>query len=407
MIVNDALAHIAAQKESMLEKLLALSALNSGTENIPGLEQMLEEFKQLFSPIADEIETLDPQSHDRVDHEGVKHTEKYGKILSVKKRTDAPVKVLLCGHMDTVFPSDHPFQQPQMIDNNTLRGPGVADMKGGLLVMLTALNAFEAASGSSDLGWHVIINADEETGSLGSASILESAARDAHAGMVYEPALADGTLVRARKGSGNFTLVVQGKSAHAGREFTKGRNAIMAMCNAMSSLNKLNDINKGISLNVARVTGGSAFNVVPDKAVCQFNIRCNALVDQLSLTKNLEEITKTINLQDGIQAEMSGQFSRVPKIISPANQQLIDWAKECGESLGLDMRFKDTGGCCDGNNLAAVGLPNIDTLGVRGANIHTDQEFMLVDSLTERAQLSYLLLKKLSVHGEELIGGAV
>jgi glutamate carboxypeptidase len=402
--MDDALAQIASKKDPMLEKLLQLSTINSGTGNLAGLAQMLEELKLLITPMADEIEVIDPQTHERVDHEGIKHTENYGKVLSIKKRADAPIRVLLCGHMDTVFPLGHPFQSPRIIDNNTLQGPGVADMKGGLLVMLAALEAFEGSNQSSDLGWQVIINADEETGSLGSSSILESAALEAHAGMIYEPALADGTLVRARKGSGNFTLVINGKSAHAGREFSKGRNAIVAMGKAMSALNALNNVNDSITVNIARVTGGSAFNVVPDKAVCQFNVRCKAAGEQTLLEKNLEEITAEINLLDGIHAELSGQFSRAPKLITSANQLLIDWAKECGESINLDMQFKDTGGCCDGNNLAAVGLPNIDTLGVRGANIHTDQEFMLVDSLTERAQLSYLLLKKLSIHGENLAG---
>jgi glutamate carboxypeptidase len=117
----------------------------------------------------------------------------------------------------------------------------------------------------------------------------------------------------------------------------------------------------------------------------------------------LDAIVLQANEEEGIQVELFGQFTRPPKLISDANQLLIDWTMECGQSLDLAMAFKDTGGCCDGNNLAAAGLPNIDTLGVRGGNIHTDKEFMVIESLVERAQLSYLLLNKLANQGQRLV----
>lgn len=405
VIVQKPCHWIESQSDIMLEQTMQLSAINSGTHNLAGLTRVAEEFSSLFAPLADTVEVLDSHDIERVDHQGSATTERYGKILSFSKRKSAPFQVLLCGHMDTVFPRDHTFQVPQQIDQHTVTGPGVADMKGGLLVMLTALEAFERSQTSDQLGWQVILNSDEETGSLGSSHVLKAAAQQAHAGLIYEPALADGTLAGARKGSGNFTLVAHGQSAHAGREFSSGRNAIMALTDAMLQLASLTNIQRGITVNIARISGGQAFNVVPDQAVCQFNIRCQLPEDQQVIAATLQQIVKDCECSEGIRMELSGGFTRPPKAISAANQLLMDWTIDCAHTMDIDLRFKDTGGCCDGNNLAAAGLANIDTLGVLGGNIHTEKEFMLIDSLTQRAQLSFLLLNRLASAGEQLRAG--
>lgn len=399
----DARAWIAANEKAMVDQLLHLSAINSGTGNLQGLAKVCEEYHQPFSELADSIELLKSKPLQRVNHLGQSFSEEYGDIISCVKRPDAPFQVLLVGHMDTVFPKDHPFQIPNIVDETTIHGPGVADMKGGILVMLNALRAFEQNQTNNQLGWRVILNADEETGSHGSADLLHLAAKGAHAGLIYEPALADGTLAGARKGSGNFTLVAKGLAAHAGREFTKGRNAIVLMAEAAQTLAKLSDIERGITVNVARVSGGTVFNVVPDQAVCQFNIRCDTVEDQKALATKLAEIVAELNERDGFSVELSGSFSRPPKVITGANKLLMNWVVECGQSIDVDVKFKNTGGCCDGNNLAAAGLANVDTLGVLGAHIHTDKEYMLTQSLVERTELSYLLLDKLSREGEQIV----
>ncbi len=394
---------IAAQREPLLERLTQLAAINSGTANVAGVNRIGAEFAALFEPLCDSRELLPSASAQRASIAGEMVTEHYGDIQSFVKRPEAAIQVLLVGHLDTVFPVDHHFQQPQILDDARLGGPGVADMKGGILVMLTALQAFEQLPQSKNLGWRVILNADEETGSLGSAAVLEAAARQAHAGLIYEPAMADGTFSRARKGSGNFTLIARGLAAHAGREFTKGRNAILLLSRAIDSVAALTDVAQGITVNVARISGGSAFNVVPDTAVGQFNIRCQSPAQQKQLAQQLHDIVSTLDGSDGVSLSLSGQFTRPPKVLSAANRLLMDWTVELGESLQMQISFKDTGGCCDGNNLANAGLPNIDTLGVAGAHIHTDQEFMLMDSLTERAQLSLRLLDRLAREGEQLL----
>lgn len=402
-MTSNAQQWINSQQDSLLEQMLSLSEINSGTANLAGLARTQNAFESLLQPLGDSVSVIESKSVERVDIHGESVFEKYGNILSCQRRPDAPLQVLLVGHMDTVFPKDHHFQRPKVGDKGTVNGPGVADMKGGILVMLTALQAFEASNNSNQLGWRVILNADEETGSHGSADVLVDAAKNAHAGMIFEPALPDGTLAGARKGSGNFTLVVHGLAAHAGREFAKGRNAIVLASEIAQALASLSNLEKGITVNIARINGGTVFNVVPDQAVCQFNIRCETAADQVDLSEKLKEIEAEFSAREGFNVKLSGTFTRPPKVITPANKLLMEWTQECGQQLNVDINFVNTGGCCDGNNLAAAGLPNIDTLGVLGAHIHTDKEFMIIDSLSQRANLSYLLLDKLAKSADQLL----
>ncbi|NKB32905.1 MAG: hydrolase [Pseudomonadales bacterium] len=402
MNFNESCKWIDSQQEILLSNLMQLSEINSGTSNVNGIGKVGNFFHTYFSDTADSNEKISSKPREHTDIEGNKVNEEFGDILSFEKRSGAPIQVLLVGHMDTVFPKTHSFQSPQKLDANTLLGPGVADMKGGILVMLTALQAFEASNHGGQLGWRVILNADEETGSHGSVDTLVSAAAHADAGLIYEPALADGTLSRARKGSGNFTVVATGKAAHAGREFELGRNAIMGLYAAANRLEQLTDLAQGITVNIARIAGGTVLNVVPAQAVLQFNVRCHSAEQQKALDSTMKQILQEVTEQSEVAFELSGSFSRPPKTISPANQLLMDWVTESGKQLSIDVQYKDTGGCCDGNNLAAAGLPNVDTLGVLGGQIHTAEEYMLIDSLTERTKLSLSILEKISTDGDRL-----
>ena len=215
-------------------------------------------------------------------------------------------------------------------------------------------------------------------------------------GLVFEPSLPDGTLVSARKGSGNFTIVARGRAAHAGRDFDKGRNAIVHLAEAISQIFALNGIRESVTINPAKIEGGGALNVVPDLAIMKFNVRMGDESEQKWLQSEIGKIIAELNKKEGLQLELHGGFTRPPKIITPAIKKLQQMIEECGNDLGHKISWKATGGCCDGNNLAAAGLANIDTLGVRGDNIHSDQEYMLIESLTERAKLSALLLMKIA-----------
>ena len=159
------------------------------------------------------------------------------------------------------------------LDDNRIQGPGVTDAKGGLLVMLKALEAFERSPWANELGWEALINPDEEIGSPGSKLLLEKAARTNDIGLVFEPSLSDGNLVGSRRGSGNFVVMVKGRAAHAGREPHIGRNAINALAEFVVQLNSLPPGALGLTLNVGYIEGGGPVNVVPDRAICKFNVR--------------------------------------------------------------------------------------------------------------------------------------
>ena len=214
--------------EPMLEHTRAWATINSGTRNLAGLEAMATALADAFSVLPGEVALIEPAPATSVASDGTISALDHGRHLVVRVRPDAPARMLFTGHMDTVYPVDHPFQEQTFLDPNTLNGPGVADMKGGLALLLAALKAVEASPLASRIGYDVMINSDEETGSFSSSALIADLARDKVAALTYEPALADGTLAGARGGTGNFSLVVHGKSAHAGRNPDDGRNAIVA-----------------------------------------------------------------------------------------------------------------------------------------------------------------------------------
>ncbi|MBM3618777.1 MAG: hydrolase [Alphaproteobacteria bacterium] len=384
---------IASQQSAMLERTILWAQINSGSFNPEGLGAMADALESAFMALQpDSVERLDLAPQQSVDSKGVLKERPLGQLLRFRKRADAPLKVVLTGHYDTVYPVNHTFQNCTAIDALTTNGPGVADMKGGIVVMLHALLALERSPWADAIGWEVLLNPDEEIGSTGSAPYLSEAARRNDFGLTYEPSLPDGTLAGARKGSGNFSAVVRGRAAHAGRDPHLGRNAIVALSELILAVNALNGQKAGLTVNPGRIEGGGPVNVVPDLAICHFNIRVENADEQTFALEALKKLEQEFSQKDGISLHIHGGFTRPPKTLTPANHALFDFIKQSGALLGLSLQEKPTGGCCDGNNLAAAGLPNVDTLGVRGANIHSADEYMINASLTERAQLSALLL---------------
>ncbi|MDQ3479670.1 MAG: M20/M25/M40 family metallo-hydrolase, partial [Pseudomonadota bacterium] len=218
-----------AAAEPMLDQVLAWAAINSGSRNLSGLGRMAEVLGEAFSALPGEMTMAEAAAVEAVDPSGRRFALEHGRNLHLKVRPEAPLQLLFTGHMDTVFAETHDFQQSRWLEDGIVNGPGVADMKGGIAVMLAALKAIEASGAAGGIGYEVVINSDEEVGSQGSAPLIEVAARGKRAALTYEPsALPDGTLAGARPGSANFSLVVRGRSAHAGRNPEDGRNAILA-----------------------------------------------------------------------------------------------------------------------------------------------------------------------------------
>ncbi|MGF1605248.1 MAG: hydrolase [Rhodothalassiaceae bacterium] len=380
------------QTSAMTDLTLAWAAQNSGSTNTHGLTAMAGPIVEAFTTLPVAYTQLAAAPVTAIDDLGREGPAQLGPVHRFTCRPDAPRRVILTGHLDTVYPADHPFQSCTWLDEDTVSGPGVADMKGGLVVMLYALKALERSDLADKPGWDVLISSDEEIGSLGSAPHLAEAAKAGQIGLTYEPSLPDGALAGARKGSGNFTLVVTGRAAHAGREFASGRSAVVALAEAVLALHRLNGQRDGVTINTAILRGGTAPNIVPDHALCRFNIRVVTAEDRDWAQDALDRIVADLNRKDGIAGQLHGGFNRPPKPLSAANRRLMEAIAACGRDLGLAIDYRDTGGVCEGNNLAAAGLPNVDTLGVRGAQIHSPEEYMIVSSLPERAALSYAVL---------------
>ncbi|MGD9966918.1 MAG: hydrolase [Hyphomonadaceae bacterium] len=389
--VEPLLERLDLEGAGLVSRTETWSAINSGSFELPGLSAMRVVLLDAVSalPASPEVIELAPSQRVRPDGEVVE--VQHGASIRVRVRPGAPVQVALTGHYDTVFPASHPFQTPWR-ENETLRGPGVADMKGGIAVMLAALGAFESLPGEKRVGYEVLLSPDEEIGSLGSAPLLAELGRRAHLGMTYEPALADGALVDARKGSANFHLALKGRAAHVGRAFGEGRNAVLAGAEAALALNRLNGRRDGVTFNVGAIDGGGAVNVVPDRAVLRFNVRVADDESAAWAEAEVGRIAREAGACAGIEAHLHGGFTRPPKPLNAQQRTLVSWTRQAGSALGRDLKFQPSGGVCEGNNLAAAGCPNIDTLGPCGGGLHSDQEFALIASFAERAKLSFLLL---------------
>ena len=388
---------ITGQRAAMLAQVQAWAAQNSGSRNLAGLAAIADQLAAAFAPLGGSVTLRDPAPVTAIDAIGAEVALAHGRNLHIVRRPDAPVRVLLTGHMDTVFAADHPFQACRWIDADTLNGPGTADMKGGIAVMLAALTAFEASPFAAQLGWEIVINSDEEVSSPGSAPLLVAAAQRCHLGLTYEPALPDGTLAGARKGSGNFSAAITGRAAHAGREPEKGRNALLAAADLALRLKALTA--DDLSVNPAKIEGGGPNNIVPDNAVLRWNMRPSTLAAQARAEAAIAALSAEIAAAHDVAIHVHGRFARPPKPLDANQQRLFDLVRDCGAAIGLAVGWRDTGGVCDGNNLAATGLAVVDTLGPRGGAIHSADEFLCVDSLEERAQLSALILCRVAQPG--------
>ncbi len=346
-----------------IEKLEQWANVNSYSHNVAGLEKMVHIAQKEFSSLKpDEMKEL-PIG------------------LSLKKRADAPFKVFLGGHLDTVFSANHSFQTAKRLDEERLQGPGVADMKGGILVLLQALLEFEASPLAENLGWEIFLNLDEEIGSPNSTPFLQECAKRCDCALLFEPALPDGALASERKGSSNYHVVSKGKEAHAGRNAEEGVNAIFSLVRFLAAIENL----PNALVNVGTITGGRAVNIIPDHAEAKLNVRSDIDYDSILQEKAKEccvSITKT-------------NF-RPPKKFDEKTKKLFELLKGCGEELNIPVKWRATGGVCDGNTFGAAGIPTIDSLGVEGGGLHTDEEFVYLPSMLKKAQLTFHLLKELA-----------
>jgi glutamate carboxypeptidase len=392
-IAESALIEAAAHAP-MLAQVERWSGLNTGTGNLSGLKLMAGWLADAFAALPGDLTLVPAEPVANVTADGTVATTVNGDHIHLRVHPEAKVQMLFTGHMDTVFGADHSFQTLSWREPGVLNGPGVADMKGGIAVMLAALGALRDA----DFGYEVIINSDEETGSASSAALIARAAQGKLAAFTYEPsALPDGTLAGARAGSGNFSIIITGKSAHAGRNPEDGRNALVAVADLAVRLKA--GSGHGFSCNPARIDGGSPNNVVPDHAILRVNFRPKTDADELAARALLDGLVADIKRDHDVTAHVHGSFGRPPKPLDAKAERLFGLVKACGAELGQTIGWRDSGGVCDGNNIAACGVPVVDTMGVRGGAIHSSDEYLITSSLGERAALSALAISRVIAKG--------
>jgi glutamate carboxypeptidase len=389
--------------KAMTSTLQEWSAINTHCSNFQGLEMMLGKLEEAFSPLGGISQRIKLSDRLDIGSKGEKKYHAVGEALCIKKNPEAPFQILLAGHIDTVFEETNSFQKTVLMDANRLSGPGVADMKGGIIVMLKALELFERSTFAKNIGWQVLLTPDEEIGSPSSELLYRQVAKEIHVGLIFEPSFPDGKFVSQRKGSLNLIVVAKGKTAHAGRDFHKGRNAIAALAYFISSAHELNRLYPTMNLNVGKISGGEALNIVPELANCHINIRADNNEDLEMILEKLIELAKAAVLSvsnEGIAIEVHTLSKRASKPFDSITEALFQIVINCGKDLGMNLDWKATGGVCDGNILAQAGVPTIDTLGVVGGNLHTHQEYMEIQSLAERARLTASLLMSLASQPE-------
>lgn len=375
----------------ILDRTLAWAAVNSGTGNADGLAHMARLLGESFGVLPGEISLIEPAPVEQIAADGTAAPLVHGRHFLLRVRPQADRRVMLMGHMDTVYPAHSAFQTCEWLDDDTLRGPGTADMKAGLSLMLEGLLAFERSGPS--LGYDVLINSDEETGSRSSSHLIADIARGKIAALDYEPSLPGGRMARARPGSSNVAIVVRGRSAHAGRNPQEGRNALVAAAELAVRLGAA--ARPGLSVNPARIEGGAPNNQVPDIAVLHVNMRPRGVEDAAEIAALLDRLIAEVGTAREVSIALHQGSHRPPKPVLDADERLFALVSAAAAALGEAVNWTDTGGVCDGNNIRAASVPVIDTMGACGGEIHSPREFLQVDSLAPRARLTALVMHRI------------
>jgi glutamate carboxypeptidase len=313
-------------------------------------------------------------------------------VATFEGRGGAP-RILLIGHLDTVFDPGTAAERPFLIADGIARGPGVTDMKGGLLAGLYALKALLGELGGLPFERLVFVaNPDEEIGSPSSTPHIRAIAEDMDATLVLEAARANGDIVSSRKGILDLRITVTGRAAHAGVEPEKGRSAILEAARIVSDLHALNGRWPGVTVNVGVISGGTRPNVVAERCSLQVDVRGVTRAELEAAEAEIHRIAETTVVPDtSVEFEPMARWWPMEKL--PRSARLVDHAKAVAEGLGFTVADSATGGASDANSTAGMGVPSLDGLGPIGGNDHSPTEYMDVDSIVPRtAMLAGLLL---------------
>ncbi|MDQ0227473.1 M20 family metallopeptidase [Metabacillus niabensis] len=321
--------------------------------------------------------------------------KEYGNHLIIQHKDATNPKILILAHMDTVFPEGTASERPFKIEGTRAFGPGVIDMKASHSSLLYAVKALIHNGYKGYKQIKIVINSDEEIGSPSSRGVIEQEAKGIKYALVMEPARKDGSLVTARRGKGNYTLIVEGKAAHSGIEPEKGRSAIEELAHKIIQLHELSDHKNGISVNVGMIEGGSSVNTVSDHAEAHIDVRIKE-IDQIEIVKEkLEEICSTTDVK-GTKVSIEGEINRPPMEKNKKTRALLRIIQDVGDEIGIEIEDTETGGGSDASFTSTLGIATIDGLGPIGGNAHSDKEYLEIPSLVERTLLLAAIIERLS-----------
>ena len=388
---------LSGQESSMLVDLNELVNINTGTLNKAGHEEQREILKRDMEGLGFAVESRPGGMIDVLTCAGGQ-IEFSDHLVGTMKGSKGK-RLLLNGHMDTVFPAGH-FFDTFKADGDILSGPGVGDMKGGLVILLYALKALKEMDLLDDVQLTIVLNSDEEMGSLGSRPLIEALAKEHDYGLVFE-----GThkysMARARKGLGQFRIKVSGRASHSGGAHEQGLSAVKELSYKIIEIEKLTDYDTGVTLNVGMISGGEARNTIPPCADAYIDLRYpeqwlgENVVDAVrkivatSYTKNEE-----LNLET--ESEMWHALHRPAKEITPESDALLSKVLGINEALGYQLGTHYAGGGTDGSIMQGVGLPTVDSLGINSTAAHSPREQADLSSMVPRAQAAAILIYRLT-----------
>ncbi|MGM0900912.1 MAG: M20 family metallopeptidase [Bacillota bacterium] len=370
------------KKAEMLELIEQLVNIDSGSFDKKGVDRIGAILTPKFEELGFVVE--------------VNEEEEYGNNLVIRHKNAKEPKIILLAHMDTVFPEGTVAERPFRIEGNRAYGPGVVDMKSSLVELLFAIKALDHSGSNSGENIEIILNGDEEIGSPSSRALIEERAVGKEYALVMEPARKDGSLVMARRGGGRYTLLVEGKAAHSGIEPEKGRSAIEELAYKIIQLHDLTDHEKGMSVNVGLIEGGTAVNTVSDSAVAHVDVRISEMEQGEFLEGKMKEICATTDVP-GTNVVLEGEIGRPPMEHNEQTKSLFHIIKDVGEEIGVKISGTATGGGGDASFTAANGVATVDGLGPVGGNAHSDKEYLEIDTLPERTLLLAMTIDRLSM----------
>ena len=378
--------YLDGREERYHERLRALVDINSGIDNPEGRLACLSHLERHYRLLGFTTERVD-RGH------GMVHL--VGRRPARVANGHQPPRLLIVGHFDTVFDSNTAFLGMSRM-GEWVHGPGVGDMKGGLVVAQAALEGLEHAGVLDRLDVVVVHNADEEIGSPTSRDLIEALAADRDLALDFEVGRASGAMVCSRAGIGRYFVQATGRSAHAGMHHAKGRNAIVALARAVDRFAALTDYDLGTTVNVGTVAGGAKRNIVADRAHCELDIRIRLADEGPRIHAAIEAICAELST-DGITVAARGGLGRPPWPRSDTNDTWVQHFLDVAGDLGVGVTAEDTGGGSDANFTAAMGIPTIDALGPVGEGVHTENERIKLHTLVERAKLVAIALRELRV----------